>query len=162
FILHSAFAIPHSQAHPVPRSEYDRNITVEWKADGVYVTYRVEIDEYTLLTTVANPANGFPLYPQNRTAPQDVRAPYSLPMREVIPDGTGGPLDGQQVTFACTNAKVDFLDSAQFRFWFKAPAPLSPGRHTLEVEDLNFLDKKGTLVMKFGAGPGLTVEKLSE
>jgi len=162
FILHSAFAIPHCHAHPVPRSEYDRNLTVEWKADGVYVLYRVEIDEYTLLTTVGNPANGFPLDPQKRIGRKDVGDAYIARMREVISDGIVGTLDGKQLTFACTNAKVEFLDSAQFRFWLKAPGLLSPGRHSLEVEDLNFLEKKGTLVMRFDAGPGLTVEKLSE
>ena len=47
--------------------------------------------------------------------------------------------------------RVEFLDSAQFRFWLKAPSPLAPVGTRLEVEDLNFLDKNGRLVMKFEA-----------
>src|SRR4051794_1192102 len=39
--------------HPVPRSEHDRNVTATWRPDGVVVLYRLEIDEYTLLTSVA-------------------------------------------------------------------------------------------------------------
>jgi nickel/cobalt transporter (NicO) family protein len=159
---HCSLLTAHCFAHPVPRSEYDRNVTVEWKADGVYVLYRVEIDEYTLLTTVGNPANGFPLDPNERIGRKDVAEAYIARMREVVPDGMQGTLDGKQLQFSCTTAKVEFLDSAQFRFWLKAPAPLIPGRHTLEVEDLNFLDKKGTLVMKFDAGAGLTIEEVSE
>ena len=54
-ILHSAFWVPHLLAHPVPRGDYDRNVTVTWRADGVHILYRLEIDEYTLLTTVGNP-----------------------------------------------------------------------------------------------------------
>src|SRR5262245_37430624 len=42
-----------AQAHPVPRSEHDRNVVVTWRPDGVFVQYRLEIDEYTLLTSVA-------------------------------------------------------------------------------------------------------------
>ena len=159
---HCSLLTAHCFGHPVPRSEYDRNVTVEWKPDGVYALYRVEIDEYTLLTTVGNPANGFPLDPQKRIGRKDVADAYIARMREVIPDGIQSTLDGKQLNFTCTTAKFEFLDSAQFRFWLKAPAPLTPGRHTLEVEDLNFLDKKGTLIMKFDAAPGLTVERVSE
>src|SRR6478609_5072321 len=42
-----------AEAHPVPRSEHDRNVTVTWRADGIFIKYRLEIDEYTLLTSVA-------------------------------------------------------------------------------------------------------------
>src|SRR5262249_9520670 len=73
-------------AHPVPRSQYDRNLTIEWKADGVYVLYRVEIDQYTLLTTVGNPANGFSLDPSKRIGPQHVGDAYIDRMRKVLPD----------------------------------------------------------------------------
>jgi ABC-type nickel/cobalt efflux system permease component RcnA len=136
-------------------------VTVDWRADGVNVLYRVEIDEYTLLTTVGNPANGFPLPPGGRVGRKDVADAYIARMREVIPDGLLGTVDGKPVTFTCTEARVDFLDSAQFRFKLKAAALLTPGRHTLEVEDLNFLDKPGRLAMKFGA-TGLKVEKVTE
>src|SRR5262245_10960858 len=152
-----------ARSHPVPKSEYDRNVTVEWRADGVYLLYRLEIDEYTLLTTVGNPANGFPLDPKKpRVGRKDVADAYIARMREIIPDGVTGSVDGKPVTFACTDVRVDFLDSAQFRFKLKAAASLTPGRHTLEVEDLNFLDKKGKLALKFEPGPGLSAEKVTE
>jgi nickel/cobalt transporter (NicO) family protein len=160
---HCSLLTGHCFAHPVPRSEYDRNLTVEWRADGVYLLYRLEIDEYTLLTTVGNPANGFPLDPKKlRVGRKDVADAYIARMREIIPDGVTGSVNGKPLTFTCTDARVDFLDSAQFRFKLKAPFALTPGRHTLEVEDLNFLDKKGKLVMKFEPGPGVTAEKVTE
>jgi ABC-type nickel/cobalt efflux system permease component RcnA len=65
------------------------------------------------------------------------------------------------VTFQATDSRVDFLDSVQFRFKLKALASLTPGRHVLEVEDLNFLEKPGKLVMKFEA-VGVTAEKVTE
>ena len=150
-----------AQAHPVPRSEYDRNITVEWRPDAVHVQYRLEIDEYTLLTTVANSPELFPLGAQKGVGRKHIADAYMKRMREVIPDGLVGTIDGTAITFQATEARVDFLDSVQFRFKLKAPASLTPGRHSLEVEDLNFLDKQGRLVMKFEAG-GLTAEKVTE
>src|SRR6478672_13306533 len=64
-----------SEAHPVPKSEYDRNVTVELRPDAVHVLYRVEIDQYTLLQTVGDPANGFPLA-KGRVGPKDVGDAY--------------------------------------------------------------------------------------
>ena len=149
-------------AHPIPRNEYDRNVTVEWRPDAVHVTYRVEIDQFTLLTVVGNPENGFPL-PKGRLGPKDVGNAYIARMRAVIPDGLHGTVDGQALTFVCTEAAdPHFADSVQFRFKLRAPAPLPPGRHTLEVEDLNYPDKKGKLVMKFDLGPGMRAEKVTE
>jgi len=161
FTLYSSLFTRTASAHPVPRSEYDRNVTVEWKADAVYVLYRLEIDEYTLLTTVANSPDTFPLGPKKAVGRKQVAEAYIARMREVIPDRVQGTVDGKPITFACTNAKVEFLDSAQFRFWLKAPAALAPGRHTLEVEDLNFVDKSGRLAMKFETS-GLTPQRVSE
>jgi ABC-type nickel/cobalt efflux system permease component RcnA len=159
---HCSLLTAHCFAHPVPRSEYDRNLTVEWKSDGIHVLYRLEIDQYTLLTTVGNPANGFELDSKKRVGPQSVADAYKARMREIIPDYLRGTLDGKPITFTCTDAKVEFTDSAQFRFRLKAAAPIKSGRHTLEVEDQNFLDKPGRLAMKFDAGQGLTIEKVSE
>jgi len=48
---------PAARAHPVPRTEHDRNLTVTWRPDGVFVQYRLEIDEYTLLTSTAKWVN---------------------------------------------------------------------------------------------------------
>src|SRR5262249_32745146 len=103
-----------------------------------------------------------PLDPKKRVGPQSVADAYIARMREVIPDGLQGTLDGKPITFTCTEAKVDFTDSAQFRFRLKAAGPINPGRHTVEVEDLNFLDKSGRLAMKFDAGRWVTIEKVSE
>ena len=150
-----------AQAHPVPRSEYDRNVTAEWRPDAVFVQYRVEIDEFTLVTIVARSPELFPLGPQKGVGRKQVADTYMARMREVIPDGLVGTVDGQPITFKAIESRVDFLDSVQFRFRLKAPFQLTPGRHTLEVEDLNFIDKPGRLVMKFEA-IGLTVEKVTE
>jgi ABC-type nickel/cobalt efflux system permease component RcnA len=151
-----------ARAHPVPRSEHDRNVTVTWRPDGVFVQYRLEIDEYTLLTSVAKWIADQPGDTRKPIGRKEVADAYIARLREVIPDQLVGTLDGQPVKFTCTDARVDFLDSAQFRFKLKADVGLHPGRHTLEVEDLNFLDKKGRLAMKFDAGPPLTVEKATE
>jgi ABC-type nickel/cobalt efflux system permease component RcnA len=162
-MLHFAFCIPHAHAHPIPRSEYDRNLTVTWRADGVHILYRLEIDEFTLLTTVGNPDSGFRLDPaKKRIGRKDIADAYIALMRKVIPDHVLCKVDGEPVAVLCTDARVEFLDSAQFRFRLRAAAPLQPGRHTLEVEDLNFIDKKGRLAMKFDADESLKAERVSE
>ena len=158
FLLLAAKA---GQAHPVPRGEHDRNVTVTWRPDGVFVQYRLEVDEYTLLTSVAAWLADQPGHAP-KIGRKEIADAFIKRMKEVIPDSLVGKLDGQDLHFTAVDGKVDFLDSAQFRFRLKAAAPLAPGRHTLEVEDLNFLDKKGRLAMKFEAGPPLSVEKVSE
>lgn len=162
FILQSAIFNPQLAAHPVPRGEHDRNVTVTWRPDGVFVQYRLEIDEYTLLTSTARWIADQPGDTRRPVGRRDIADAFIKRMKEVIPDQLVGKLDGKDLSFTCTDGRVDFLDSAQFRFRLKAAVPLSPGRHQLEVEDLNFMDKKGRLAMKFEAGPALTVEKVSE
>ena len=128
----------------------------------MFVQYRLEIDEYTLLTSVAAWIADQPGDTRKPIGPREIADAYKARMRVVIPDRLLGRLDGKDIQFTCTEDRVDFLDSAQFRFRLKATVALTPGRHRLEVEDTNFLDKKGRLVMKFEAGPPLSVEKVSE
>jgi nickel/cobalt transporter (NicO) family protein len=162
-IHHSLFITQRCLAHPVPRSETDRNITVTWRPDGVFVQYRVEVDEYTLLTSVAQWVNDLPGDPRKKPiGPKEVAQAYMARMRVIIPDQLLGKVDDKDIKFTCIDTRVDFLDSVQFRFKLKAAIPLAPGRHKLEVEDINFVDKKGTLVLKFEAGDGLKVEKVTE
>jgi ABC-type nickel/cobalt efflux system permease component RcnA len=159
---YSVLSTQHCHAHPIPRSEYDRNITVTWHSDAVHVLYRVEIDEYTLLTTVGNPANGFPLNRDKRVGRKELGEAYLARMKTVIADHLQVAVDGEDLKFAATDAKVEYADSAQFRFRFKADANLKPGRHTLVVKDLNYEDKKGKLALKFEADAELKVEKVTE
>jgi ABC-type nickel/cobalt efflux system permease component RcnA len=162
FVLQSAFCLPHSAGHPVPRSEHDRNVTVTWRPDGVFVKYRLEIDEYTLLTSVAAWIADQPGDTRKPIGPKEIAKAYIDRMKAVIPDNLVATLDGKDLHFTCTDGTVTFLDSAQFEFRLKAAVALTPGKHTLAVEDINFLDKKGRLAMKFDAGPPLTVERVSE
>ena len=151
-----------SFAHPVPRSEYDRTITVELRPDEVVVRYTLDLDQYTLLATVAEPANGFPIDPNKTLTPRGTADAYIARMKVVIADQLQGSVDGKPITFTCSDARADFTDSVQFRFRFKAPARLDTGKHTVELEDLNFPDKKGKVVMKLDAAPPLSVEAVSE
>lgn len=153
--------------HQVPRSEYDRNVTVKMRTDGVIVVYRVELDEYTLVTTVGNPLNGFPLKPTGKVGRKDVADAFLTRMKEVIPDQLVGTLDGRPLSLACTAAHHAFPDpgrneSVQFFFTLKATATLGPGAHKLELDDLNFMDKKGRLSMKVEVVEPLVAESLSE
>jgi ABC-type nickel/cobalt efflux system permease component RcnA len=151
-----------SAAHPVPRSEHDRNVTVTWRADGVFVLYRLEIDEYTLLTSVARWLADQPGDTRKPIGRKEIAEAFIARMKDVIPDNLIGKVDGKDIHFTCTDGKVEFLDSALFRFRLKAAVGLNPGKHTLSVEDINFLDKQGRLAMKFQADPPLKVETVSE
>src|SRR5213083_2899679 len=74
-------ALP-AQAHPVPKNELDRNVTVTWRADQVQVVYRLELDEYTLVTTV-NPDKGFPLDPKKGLGRQNLADAYIARMKTI-------------------------------------------------------------------------------
>jgi len=151
-----------AEGHPVPRSEHDRNVTVTWRTDGVFVKYRLEIDEYTLLTSVARWLADQPGDTRKPIGPKEIAKAYIDRMKAVIPDNLIGKLDGKDIHFTCTDGNVLFRDSAQFEFRLKAAVGLNPGKHTLEVEDINFLDKQGRQAMKFQAEPPLIAEKVSE
>ncbi len=158
----SALHTPQCFAHQVPRSEYDRNITVRLRSDGVWITYRLELDQYTLLKLVADPANGFPIRPNDLLTPKSIANAFLARMKEVVPDQVVATLDGQPLAFTATDTKHELHDSAQFTFTLKAPANLAPGRHTFELDDLNFNDKKGRLSIKLEAVEPLVPESLSE
>jgi nickel/cobalt transporter (NicO) family protein len=159
---YSVLSTQYCFAHPVPKTEYDRNATVTWQLDAIQVLYRVEIDEFTLLKTVGDPANGFPLNPKKGLGRKDLGDAYISVMKKVIPDSLVALVDGKEVKFTCTDARVEFLDSAQFRFRLKASVPLNPGRHSLEAEDLNFTDKPGKVILKFDSDSAFKVEKVTE
>lgn len=167
FAPHSAFLTPHCEAHQVPRSEYDRNVTVSVRDDGLVVVYRVDLDEFTLLQLVANPANGFPLPMTGKLGRKDFFDAFVRRMKEVIPDQFLATVDGKPVPFACTHTKTQSTversaDSPQFYFTLRGPTPFGPGTRTVEVEDLNFNDKKGRLSIKFDTVEPLTAVSLSE
>lgn len=152
---------PQCFGHQVPRSEYDRNVTLKVRPDGVVVTYRLELDQFTLLALVGDPANGF-LNPAAKLNPKNVSDAYVARMKEVIPDQLVGTLDGKPLTFTCTDTRVAFTDSVQFHFTLKAAADLGPGTHTVELDDLNFVDKKGRLSMKVDTADPLVAVSVSE
>src|SRR5262245_64296986 len=101
------------RAHQVPRSEYDRNVTIKVRTDGVIIVYRVELDEYTLLTTVGNPANGFPLKPDGKIGRKDIAEAFIARMKEASADQLIGSHDGQTVVSTCTATRPAFPHPAR-------------------------------------------------
>src|SRR5689334_16952981 len=83
FTPHSAFRTPRLEAHPVPRGDYDRNLTVTWRTDGVHILYRLEIDQFSLVQTVGKPENGFPLDPNKGFGQKDAGDAYVAVMRKI-------------------------------------------------------------------------------
>ncbi len=167
FTLHSSLFTSSAQAHQVPRSEYDRNVTVSVRDDGLVVVYRVDLDEFTLLQLVGNPVNGFPISKTGKIGRKDIFDAFVRRMKEVIPDQFLASVDGKPVLLTCTQTKTQSTaersaDSPQFYFTLKAATALPPGTHTVEVEDLNFIDKKGRLSIKFETVEPLVAVSLSE
>ena len=104
-----AFRIPHSALQAlIPSRGPSTTATSPSNGDrtAVYVLYRLEIDEYTLLTTVASPADVFPLGPQKGVGRKTVADAYIARMkRSNSGQHCKGTVDGKPVTFTCTNAQ---------------------------------------------------------
>lgn len=162
WLLAAVSLVGSAHAHQVPRAEYDRNVTVTVRADAVLIRYRLEVDEFTLLRLVGDPANRFPLDPNKRIGRQDMADAFVARMKEVIPDQLLASIDDQPLSFTCSAIKPNFLDSVQFQFTLKAPLALKPGSHSLEIEDLNFADKKGRLSIKVEVEEPLKPESITE
>ena len=151
-----------ARAHPVPKLEYDRNLTVELTPSAVRVAYRLEIDQYTLYHDVGRNDSGFPLDRSRKLSRQDFADAFIARMKTVIPDQIDASLGGKPLTFTCESARCDFADSAQFHFRLRADWKPQAGKNRFEVRELNFPDKRGRLKMSLDADATLKVLELSE
>ena len=151
-----------SSAHPVPKSEYDRNITVVVKADQVVVTYRLEIDPFTLFHDVGQNDSGFKLDQSRKLTLDDFARSFIERMRLVIPDHLVATLNDKPLAFQASKTSFSHPDSVQFFFVFRAPIKPLLRNNRFEFEEINFSDKKGTLKLTFDTVESVTFLDFTE
>jgi ABC-type nickel/cobalt efflux system permease component RcnA len=139
-------------AHPIPRAEYDRNISVVVKLDIVEVTYRLELDPFTFFFDVSQLIKPDP---SRKTLDDNARA-YIERMRVLIPDNFLCTLNDKPVTFHAVKTSYSQPDSLHFLFVFQAPIKPLPGQNHFQFEEINFPDKKGTVKLSFNLVDSVT------
>lgn len=131
-------------AHPVPREEYDRNITVEFRPDSVHIIYHVEFDSFTLFRDVNREA-GFSLPNKGTLQLRDYLEAFRSRMSIVIPDKLIATFNGKPITFETRDSWPDSsTDSMKFLFHLQASWQPLAGQNSFELKDINFPDKPGS------------------
>ena len=131
-------------AHPVPREEYDRNITVEFRPDSVHIIYHVEFDSFTLFRDVNGEA-GFSLPNKGTLQARDYVEAFRARMSIIIPDRLIATFNGKPITFETEDSRPDSsTDSMKFLFHLKASWQPLQGQNIFEVKDINYPDKPGS------------------
>jgi nickel/cobalt transporter (NicO) family protein len=149
-----------AQAHPVPKAEYDRNISVQLGPTSVEVTYRLEIDQLTLFQTVPKLDEKMDL--TTLKGPRDFAQAFLDRMKVVIPDNLVGTLNGQRLNFTARTARYEILDSVQFHYRFRAAFTAHPGKNRFELTEQNFPDKKGLFRISLDVDADVKVPEVTE
>jgi ABC-type nickel/cobalt efflux system permease component RcnA len=171
FSVLSALCVVNSlSAHPVPRRNHDRTISVRLTADALIVDYRLELDAWTVVfvdlpavmdrTELAglSPPEGFYQAFMDRYAP-------------ILGSNLLAKVDrGEPLSFRCVRHQQQFrdergqpLDHLRFDFRFEAPWPAgASGRHELEFEEGNFQLEEGLIALTLQAQEPIEVSNKTE
>lgn len=147
-------------AHPLTDLRFDRTAAVRVSAEGVEVTYTLELSMLTLQLDVAKRFTTADIARLDRTT-RGLVAAYA---QKVAPDLAARfrvTADGQPLPLRVTDISVDFTDHAICRFNLWAPWPPGGPTVTVTVEDRAFPDEAGVLNLTLDRkGGGRRVELL--
>ncbi|MEZ6140823.1 MAG: hypothetical protein R3B84_09650 [Zavarzinella sp.] len=149
-------------AHRVPRSEYDRNITVDVRPTSLRIRYRLEIDELTLVELVGDPKNKFPLDFSQVVGRKEFGDAFLQKMNQVIADQLIVQLNGKELPLSLKTSRVEYLDSAQFYFEFAADFKVTAEKNQIQIWDTTFSDCKGRYVLKSDYADQVEVVEVQE
>jgi ABC-type nickel/cobalt efflux system permease component RcnA len=147
-----------SFAHPVPKENHDRTITVWLRPGVVIVQYRLEIDEARAVLDLAHTdLSGI-------TTADAFRAAFVRYFAPILADNLVAKLDGKSLAFTCKERKYELLDHLRCDFLFEAPChPEADQPHAFTFRDSNYeLDDFSRLIVSLQGGRGVQLESLTE
>lgn len=114
-LLLAAFAVP-AAAHPVPKDSHDRTIAVHLcagpRADEVvvFVEYRLEVDEFTVLLDDMKPYAEEVDFAAYRNRPLEYYAEFTKRYAETYASNLVATADGRPLTFTCVARNAQLRD----------------------------------------------------
>lgn len=144
-------------AHPVPKDNHDRTVSVHLTPSSVVVEYRLEIDPARALRDVSRDALvGVGSREQFHAAFREHLAP-------LLADGLVAALDGEELTFRCAEQSSALLDHIRCDYRFVAdwkPPTDRPGKFTFR--EANYpLDSESRLAVRLSHAAKLTLDAVA-
>jgi nickel/cobalt exporter len=163
-------ALPPAYAHPVPADSYDRTLVVRLGREGdsakvlVTVTYRLEVDELTVIGTDMQPfADEVPFDKFGRNKLDAFYGEFTRIYAPLLARKLRADVDGERLTFACVkrehavrDEKGQLLGHLRCDFEFQASAVVTPDRpHRFQFREGNYLLQKGLIDVSLTTSGGL-------
>ena len=153
---------PAARAHPIPRNNHDRTITVRLTRDAVIVDYRLEVDEFTVVY-VDLPAVSDKVDLSTLKKPQDFHQAFVRAYEPLLADGLLATLDGRPLTFTCTHRSHQVLDHLRCEFRFEARWQPDPAReHAFAFRDGTWELQIGMVRLALAADESVAVLRKTE
>src|SRR5262245_55585638 len=110
FVLFVLFVVnPYLYAHPVPRRSHDRTIVVRLGADAIVVSYRLEVDEFTVIFDDL-PALGDQVDLTKLRKPLEFYDSFTRCYAPILAANLVAKLDGRPVEFRCVKQEHTLRD----------------------------------------------------
>src|SRR5262245_6710488 len=164
------------RAHPVPKSNHDRTITVRLEKSakpdhiGIRIDYRLEVDETTVLLEDMLPFKDEVDFVKYRGKPLEYYREYMRIYAPILADRMPARFNGKPVELACSEKErtprlVDEngepLGHLRCEFVFRAEVPLPADQDsTLWFREANFQLQAGQIIVLFANDAGLKVQNL--
>jgi nickel/cobalt transporter (NicO) family protein len=144
--------LPAVCAHPVPRRVHDRTIVVKLGPDKLTVSYRLEVDEFTVVYDDL-PAFSDQIDLGKLTKPDEFYDAFTRCYAPVLADNLIAKLDGAPLTFTCNRRTHTILDEDSKKlghlrcdFEFQADWRLkSSSPHELQFRETNYELEEGRI-----------------
>ncbi len=141
YLLSSLFP---AHAHPIPKNNYDRSLTVRLTADAVVVEYHLELDGGTAAEDLRHVVGSEEL--AELTTRQKVYAAFTRLYGPILAGNVTATLDKQELEFQCIKDGHQEKDSLHCDFIFRAAwKPALGTRHAFALQERNYLTNVGRI-----------------
>jgi nickel/cobalt exporter len=145
-------------AHPVGERTYDRTVAARLTSDAVLVGYELEVNTATVSADLA--ALGEDIDLSKCRYPRDFYDAFVRYHAPYLARSLDAALDGQPLTFVCTEHDFEVREqvSLHCHFTFRAPWHPSPGEpHRFTFRDGTYEEQSGRIHLSLGNGEGVRV-----
>jgi nickel/cobalt exporter len=159
----SVFGMPHQAgAHPVPRRSHDRTIEVHLARDAVVVTYRLDVDEWTVVFEDL-PAVSDKVDLARLSKPREFYDAYTRSYAPILADNLLATFEGKPLSFTCVQRGHEVLDHLRCEFVFRAPwQPRPAGAQEFTFREGNYELETGQIRLSLTCEPALTLLRKTE
>ena len=137
------------QAHPVPKNDHDRVVTVRLSAAAVVVTYHLEVDPFTVVYKELPDIDDKLDFA--RLKPKEIYELFGKLLEPYLLNNLDLRLDGKELKLSSIDRQVRSVDSIQCDYTFRATWQLTPGkRHRVNFHEGTYLSPDHGQIAEIG------------